>query len=224
MGSHIELRMLSVLSLALLATLTQANPLLLSNPHIPRLPDGCEDFTVGACSPEKDELIDVYPNIPDEALCQTVCGIQEGCNYFRHSKSTKECKLFHYRFLTSCNVIAGPKEPSIDECAKEEEPSCHPFVRENCKYAGNAVLNKTSITDAHACQDLLITVGFIYKAVYFDFHSDAQDCILYDSKEVDCDAISGPKEPSLDDCNATTPTAGPTPSTPAPGSTPTPSY
>merc|ERR1711962_1991241 len=189
MGSHIELRMLSVLSLALLATLTQANPLLLSNPHIPRLPDGCEDFTVGACSPEKDELIDVYPDIPNEALCQTVCGIQEGCNYFRHSKSTKECKLFHYRFLTSC----------------------HSFVRENCKYGGNAVLNKTSITDAHACQDLLITVGFIYKAVYFDFDSDAQDCILYDSMDLDCDAISGPKSPSIEECNKDPTTPAPTP-------------
>merc|ERR1712080_441420 len=89
----LTLRMLSILSLALLATLTKANPLLLSNPHIPQLPDGCEDFTVGACNPEQDELIDMYPNIPEEALCQTVCGIQEGCNYFRYSKSSKECKL-----------------------------------------------------------------------------------------------------------------------------------
>merc|ERR1719516_117720 len=210
--------MLSVLSLALLATLTQANPLFLSDPHIPRLPDGCEAFTVGACSPEKDELIDMYPDIPDEALCQTVCGIQEGCNYFRWSMSTKECKLFHYRFLTSCNVIAGPMTPSIDECAKEEAPSCHSFVRENCNSTGSLVLNKNSITDAHACQDLLNTVGQIYKAEYFLFDSDIQECDLYDTKDMDCDAISGPKSPSIESCNIPT-SPGPT-TTPGPTSTP----
>merc|ERR550519_38821 len=211
--------MLSILCLALLATLTQANPLLLSNPHhIPKLPDGCEDFTVGACNPEKDEEIDEYTNIPDEAVCQTVCGIQEGCNYFRWSKSTKECKLFHYRFLTSCNIIAGPKEPSIDDCSKEEEPSCHSFVRENCNSTGNAVLEKSSITDAHACQDLLITVGFIYGAEYFTFDSDAQDCVLYDTKEMDCDAISGPNLPTIDSCS--NPTSPPAPTTK--GTTPAP--
>merc|ERR1712002_1037248 len=135
----LTVRMLSILSLALLATLTKANPLLLSNPHIPQLPDGCEDFTVGACNPEQDELIDMYPNIPEEALCQTVCGINEGCNYFRYSKSSKECNLFHYSYLSNCKTIGGPKKPSIDECSKEDEPSCVSFIREKCNNTGNKV-------------------------------------------------------------------------------------
>merc|ERR1712243_492340 len=82
------------------------------------------------------------------------------------------------------NVIAGPMTPSIDECAKEEAPSCHSFVRENCNSTGSLVLNKNSITDAHACQDLLITVGQIYKAKYFLFDSDIQECDLYDTKDM----------------------------------------
>merc|ERR1712080_452847 len=166
----------------LLVGLAQASPLL------PSLPAGCGDFTVGECSPEQDELIDTYADIPDSALCQTLCGIQEGCNYFRHSKSSLDCTLYHYRFLTSCNLIAGPEKPGIDECSHEEEPSCDSFVRENCVYNGENVLEKESITDSH-------------------------DCTLYTTKEADCDAISGPSTPSMDSCNNPTspnPTTAPT--------------
>merc|ERR1712112_639339 len=170
----------------------------------------CTDFTVGACDPESDELIDMYPSIPNQELCQTVCVIQEGCNFFRYSKSSLECTLYHYRFLTSCNLIAGPKGPLIDTCMEAGDPSCDDFVRENCLYMGNEVLKKDSITDPHACQDLLINVGFIYSAVYFSFDSNAQVCTLYDSMDMDCDAISGPRDPLFETCAAGPTTAAPT--------------
>merc|ERR1719153_1047629 len=177
------------------------------------LPEGCRDFTVGSCDAEEDELIDQYPEIPNGALCQTVCQIQEGCNYFRWSSSSLDCSLYHYRFLSSCNLIAGPKEPSIDDCAKEENPSCDSFVRENCLYKGAEVLVKDSITDAHACQDLLITVGWIYKAVYFSFDSIKQVCVLYDALNMDCDAISGPNHPDIEECGKSTTSVAPSTTT-----------
>merc|ERR1719430_502011 len=212
------LTMVSALFLLFLATLAQ------SSPHQKSfLPEGCQDFTVGQCNPEQDELIDSYPEIPDMETCQIVCGIQEGCNFFRHSKSTLDCQLYHYRFLTSCNLIAGPMTPTIDECSKDEEHSCDSFIRENCLYMGTKVLEKDSITDQHACQDLLLTVGAIYHATYFTFDSNAQVCVLYDTADMDCDAISGPVEPLLETCGnppTSAPTDGPTTAAPtAPATT-----
>merc|ERR1711862_793772 len=143
--------MLRQVSLLAVASLAHSSPL----SQDVSLPAGCKDYTVGECNPEADELIDTYNQIPDGAVCQTLCGIQEGCNYFRHSKANLTCTLYHYRFLTSCNLIAGPVTPTIDECTVDEEHSCDSFIRENCEYQGDKVLEKGSITDQHACQDLL---------------------------------------------------------------------
>ena len=203
--------MFSHLYILLLASLAHSNPLLPSLQSNTFLPDGCRNFTVGSCNPEEDELIDIYPRIPDAPLCQEICRIQEGCNYFRWSKSSKECSLYHYRFLASCNIISGPRFPSIDECAKEENPSCASFVRENCTYS-TETMSKESVTDAHACQDLLRTIGFIYGSEYFSFDSNTQVCSFYKTKDVVCDAISGPRDPVMDTCSPTTeaPTTVPT--------------
>ena len=119
-------------TLLLLPTLSLSSPLP-SSLSISALPTGCRDFTVGACSPEEDELIDTYDNIPEPSLCQTLCELQEGCNYFHHSTNISVCSLFHYRFLKSCQFIAGPSEPGIDVCAEETAPSCDSFVRKDCK-------------------------------------------------------------------------------------------
>merc|ERR1711942_419322 len=198
------LRLVSLLVLAL-ASLAHSSPL----SQDVSLPAGCKDYTVGECSPEKDELIDTYEMIPEAPICQHLCTIQEGCNYFRHSKSSTNCTLYHYRFLSSCNLIAGPKEPGIDACSDELAPSCNSFIRENCEYQGERVLQKDSITDAHACQELLLTVAGIYGAAYFMFNSTAQNCVLFSTKDMDCDAISGPKSPAMDTCDNPT-TAAPT--------------
>merc|ERR1712180_363786 len=201
--------MLRLVSLLAVASLAHSSPL----SQDVSLPSGCKDYTVGECNPEADELIDTYEQIPDGAVCQTLCGIQEGCNYFRHSKANKTCTLYHYRFLTSCNLIAGPVTPTIDECTGDEERSCDSFIRENCEYQGDKVLEKGSITDQHACQDLLAEIGEIYGAVYFMFDTDNQNCVLYSSKDMECDAISGPKDPVMDTCDNPT-TAKPTTAAP----------
>ena len=217
----------SILLLSLF-TLSHCLPLSQLSPKL-SLPPGCSDFTVGSCSPEVDELIDVYDQIPTAAMCQIICELQEGCNYFSHSISTSSCALFHYRFLSSCQVIGGPVRPSIDECwdTVDTVPSCDSFVRETCVTKGEVVLNKTSITDAHACQQLLQTIGFIYQAEYFVFDSVNQICTFYDSTELECDSLSGPATPALQSCNVevtttagTTTTSAPTtivPTTAAPG-------
>ena len=67
----------------------QALLALLLAPLALALPPGCREYTVGECNPEQDENIDTYTDIPDAVICQTLCGIQEGCNYFRHSVGTQ---------------------------------------------------------------------------------------------------------------------------------------
>merc|ERR1712133_350237 len=82
-------------------------------------------------------------------------------------------------------------------------------------------MSKESVTDAHACQDLLRTIGFIYGSQYFSFDSNTQVCSFYKTKDVICDAISGPWDPVMDTCSPTTeaPTTVPTTVTTEPTST-----
>merc|ERR1712002_1170212 len=169
------------------------------------LPAECAYFTVGGCDPSKDEIIESY-DIPNSAenvysLCQQVCQIQEGCNFFKYNKNTEKCDLFHYRYLDSCQLVAGTATPSLDECAQELENTCNSFVREDCYYSGDVVFNKTSVTDSHSCQELLATLGFVYKAEYFVYDSDAHTCEFFTEKDSVCDILSGPVIPDLDGCN-----------------------
>merc|ERR1712218_54422 len=114
--------------------------------------------------------------------------------------SSSSCSLYHYRFLASCQQLGGPALPSIDSCQQEadEAPSCNSFIRETCTYTGKVVLDKDSITDGHACQQLLQEVGWIYGAEYFLFDSNLQRCVFYDSMEMACDAVSGPSHPQIE--------------------------
>merc|ERR1712180_562810 len=194
-----------------------------SSKYIQRdIPDDCKYFTVGKCDPSVDEEIETYP-IPNVesavSLCQEVCQIQEGCNFFEYNSKKEECLLFHYRYLDSCELIGGTAEPTLDVCSKELENTCNSFVREDCEY-GDLVFNKTSVTDSHACQQLLATVGFVYKAEYFVYDSLNHVCDFFTKKESTCDTLSGPVFPDFDECNkdaSTTvaPTTGKATSTPA---------
>ena len=137
------------LLLVSLASLAHCGPLPSS---FSSLPPGCSNYTVGACSPQENELVGSYPGLPSPALCQEVCNIQEDCFYFSHTASTGLCQLYHYRFLASCHVLGGPPLPTIDACQVVDSPSCDSFMRETCSYTGQTVLNTTAITNAHACQ------------------------------------------------------------------------
>merc|ERR1712211_183436 len=89
---------------------------------------------------------------------------------------------------------------------------------------GDLVFNKTSVTDSHACQQLLATVGFVYKAEYFVYDSLNHVCDFFTKKESTCDTLSGPVFPDFDECNkdaSTTVKATSTPATTAPATTAT---
>ena len=120
-------------------------------------------------------------------------------------------------------MLGGTAAPGIDECAQELENSCNSFVKEDCTYAGNDVFHKTSVTDAHSCQEILVTLGAVLGGDYFVYDSDSHVCTFYDSRVFTCSGVSGPALPSYDDCNSNgttvAPTAGPTTAAPTAGPT-----
>merc|ERR1711890_153655 len=192
-------RMFSLLIISLLTTLTMDPP-----PPIlgSSLPDGCEDFTLGSCNTEQDELIEKYTGIPDAPGCQALCGYIERCQHFRYTKSSQECELFHFRFLTTCNIVAGPKAPLVAACSKEdaEGGSCHSFISEDCIYSGTPVMATDGLTTSSACQEILIQFGSAVNAKYFVFNKGSQSCVLYDSQDMQCKSYSGPKLPTIQSC------------------------
>merc|ERR1711915_887719 len=181
---HKSISYRSKMQMMLLVTLL---PIILSPSHAlsTGIVEGrCPDYTVGSCDPSRDELIDEY-DIPGDiegavSLCQEVCQIQEGCNFFDFNAQLGKCYLFRYRYLDNC---------------------CSSFVREDCAYTGTEVFNKDSVTDAHACQQLLNTLAIVTKGEYWVYDSTAHLCTFYNSMGAECTTLSGPKLPDLDQCS-----------------------
>jgi len=167
------------------------------------VPEECKYFTVGRCDPAQNEEIDVY-DLPNGGgaifMCQNICQLQEGCSYFLYNSKQEKCYLYHYRFLESCLIIGGTPSPSLDVCSHIQEDSCDSFVRQDCAYDGDLVFNKTSVTNAHFCQALLETVGFVYGAKYFVYDSFQHECFFYSSVDASCDSLSGPALPDFYQC------------------------
>ena len=192
--------------LLLLATVAVAIALATRRPH-KDLPAECADFTAGLCNTNADDMLDSFPGLPDGpyaiAVCQELCqaAAAEDCRYFTFNAAQETCYLFRYRYLDSCEVIGGLAEPTLAECHAAVEDSCDSFKREECSFSGNVVFNRSSVADAAACQQLLGTVGSGEGAVYFVYNSLRQECVMYDSKEGECDAFSGPALPDMADCN-----------------------
>ena len=97
----------------------------------------------------------------------------------------------------------------MDECAQELENTCNSFIRDDCEYQGDLLFER-SITDAHACQKLLQTLGEVYQAEYFVYNSTSNICKFFSTTASECDGYSGPKLPDIDECSASTTTTSST--------------
>ena len=107
---------------------------------------------------------------------------------------------FFFRYLDSCQVVGGLATPILDACNEEIQDTCTSFKREECDYTGKLVFTRTSVANAHTCQSLLTTIGYVYGGVYFVYDSVLHTCYFYDSTAATCSAFSGPDQPDLDDC------------------------
>ena len=82
------------------------------------------------------------------------------------------------------------------------------------------VLSLENVVDAHQCQDYLRTLGEVFGAKVsnrsclftvnsikafivqvFEYSDTEQMCKLYDTEDKECDAMSGPKTPNVNECN-----------------------
>ena len=129
--------------------------------------------------------------------------------------------LFLFRYVASCGLVGGTATPPMDECTENVNNGCDSFWHEECSYLGDVVFSKDSVTDAHSCQALLVTLGIVYKAEYWVYDTDAHICTFYKTTEASCDSYSGPKLPDIDTCTATTTTPGPASTTREPATTTT---
>ena len=83
---------------------------------------------------------------------------------------------------------------------------------------GQLVMQLENVIDAHSCQENLRLFGSTFNAQVsasfvvwyciqdlnvqvFEYSDTEQMCYLYDTAEKDCDVVSGPQTPKVDECN-----------------------
>ena len=82
---------------------------------------GCDDFTVGSCSPDPNQTI-LTLNLPNTGeqwkLCEDQCDVQEDCAYWSLSCPDSSvpclCSLLKYSYLHSCKVVGGSLDTDIE--------------------------------------------------------------------------------------------------------------
>merc|ERR1712126_485489 len=190
MGTIVRMHHISYLYLYL-GTLVQCNPL----PTLSSHSEACWDFTVGSCSTDSDGLMDFYPDISDGGVCELLCYTRDGCNYFRWSRSSQECKLYT-QLSQDCNIFGGPTSPKIEDCFQDEKPIKDFLLREDCVYKGHVPGWYDGVHSPEQCQRLLDDMP----AVYSSYNKTAgetfwaeKSCTMYNSMEMDCETIGGPK-------------------------------
>merc|ERR1711872_643046 len=176
----------------------------------------CQQFSVGECGLENDNIVEIK-NVscdggdPDACfvICQRFCHASSPCNFFTYNVDREECVLMkepsENAYVSSCDVVAGPASPTLKYCL-ENTPfeSCDRFIAEDCVYEGNVVFNMTNVESPNTCQELLADLGDFYKAEFFihDIDPPTQLCQLLDtgSERRTCSLVAGPKEPPYPDC------------------------
>jgi len=215
--------MKSALSIGLLAPL-----LAVLTVHVDAIDDAaCAHFSTGHCSPSAEVVLAVkkLPCKNDFAKCvdncQKICKITAGCNYFSFSRQSDECRLMqenqHNGYLSSCPVVAGPGEPTIQACDDQlAVDSCSRFTEEDCTYDGELVFEEKDVLSAAACQNLLADIGDAFDADFFKHDRDNfNTCYFLKGQGKTCSAVNGPTHVSYLECShKVTTTSTPTKSTP----------
>ena len=91
------------------------------------------------------------------------------------------------------------------------------LVQENCDLLGSVLWQGEDVT-AHNCQEILQLLGPVYGGEVFSYSSLDHTCSILDTGARRCSAVSGPRQPSVEECEAATSTPAPVTTTPAPTS------
>ena len=81
-------------------------------------------------------------------------------------------------------------------------PVLNAFIKQDCEYLGEPLLNTDNIADAKHCQEfcgLYAELGCQYWV--FQKKGDKHDCLLLKGGERNCGTTGGPKSPSISDCS-----------------------
>ena len=171
----------------------------------------CSLLTVSECQPDLDEVILTVPLPSYEGaaqLCQELCGVQEDCEYWSFNADTLDCSLLAYCYLHSCdNITAGPS-PDFTECLCQNSGSCDDIVQENCRLLGTVLWRGDEVRSAHQCQEYLQLLGPGLGGEVFSYSHTDLVCYILDSGAWDtCSSVSGPRQPSVEQCLATSTTS-----------------
>ena len=79
-------------------------------------------------------------------------------------------------------------------------------------------LNSGVVTGAANCQEWLQVLGPELGGEVFSYSSEDKVCSILDTGARHCSKVSGPRQPSVEECEAATTTTAPVTTTPAPTS------
>ena len=116
--------------------------------------------------------------------------------------------------------MTAAAEPEYTECLGQSSGSCDDLVRENCHLGGNILWLSDAVRNASHCQEYLQLLGPVYGGSVFSYSHTSRTCTILDTGARHCSKVSGPRQPSLEQCDDTTTT--PEVTTTAPATTPAP--
>ena len=175
-------------------------------PLLPLARAQCSLLSVAGCQPDPSEVIKTYI-IPGEptSMCQQLCTDVDQCNLWGYD-SGWHCSLLRTSYLATCDTIIAGYEPDYAQCLAQNSGSCDDFVQENCHLEGSVLWQSDSVTHAYECQEYLQVLGPEYGGKVFLYSRNTHTCTILDTGARECSKVSGPRQPSLEECDDTTTT------------------
>jgi len=181
--------------------------------------DECLDFTVSDCYVDPSLIIWENDQVGTASLCQFACHNFPSCKEFRFYQDN--CQLFSDNYKTSCDIIGGRADKSLEDCTGSVTVGgCDAFIEEECEYLGEDSgfsAPPGEFTSPVECEGYC--KGFqVLGAEYWVWGKVNKTCDLLKSSKRTCLGISGPRDPPIEECQTPTTTTMPT-TTPMPTTT-----
>ena len=191
-------------------------------PLLPLARAQCSLLSVAGCQPDPAEVIMTLtlPGDTGEApsICQQLCSDLDHCNLWSYDSASFTCSLLHTSYLATCDNITAGYEPDYAQCLAQDSGSCDDLVQENCDLLGTVLWQSDEVTHTYECQDYLQLLGPVYGGEVFSYSHTSHTCSILDTGARHCSAVSGPRQPSVEECEATTTTTADPPTTTSPSS------
>ena len=105
-----------------------------------------------------------------------------------------------------CGTVAGSPDQSVENCVNGEiiNGACDGFMYEECDYYGEDPDGVSAppgqITNPTECEEYCQLFQSFGQCSYWVFNSTDSTCNLLNSSNRTCWGLTGPKDPSFDDC------------------------